>query len=124
MKLLYMTIGWISLALGAIGVMLPILPTTPFLLLATWSFAKGSKRFHTWLKNTRFYQKHMHSFVKQRAMSLKSKVMILTFASTMLLIAMHFMEAWYLRIVLILLMVFKYYYFLFKIKTISSMKTT
>ena len=47
-KILYLTLGVISMALGAVGVVLPILPTTPFLLLAAFCFAKSSQRLHRW----------------------------------------------------------------------------
>ena len=51
-KFIYISVGLISFALGAIGVVLPVLPTTPFLLLASFCFAKGSDRFNTWFINT------------------------------------------------------------------------
>ncbi|RZA08047.1 MAG: DUF454 domain-containing protein, partial [Proteobacteria bacterium] len=51
MRFLYLTIGWISLALGILGIFLPLLPTTPFVLLAGICFAKGSPRMHAWLIN-------------------------------------------------------------------------
>lgn len=119
MKIIYLIIGILATGLGAIGVILPVLPTTPFLLLAAYCFAKSSKRINDWFLSTSLYRKHLDCFVKERAMTLKTKVMILSFASSMLLIAMYFMNHLYLRIFIVCLMVFKYYYFIFKIKTVA-----
>lgn len=119
LKLIYFITGFISMILGVIGVLLPILPTTPFLLLAAFCFAKSSQRFHHWFQTTKLYQKHLDSFVKERAMTLRTKVTILLFASSMLLLAIYFMEQPFLRIFLGLLLIFKYYYFIFKIRTIA-----
>jgi len=62
MRLVYLTIGFISLGLGIIGIPLPILPTTPFLLLSMACFAKSSKRFETWLYQTKLYQTYVADY--------------------------------------------------------------
>ena len=118
-KGIYICIGLVAFALGAIGVILPILPTTPFLLLASFCFAKGSERFNTWFINTKVYKKHLESFVKERAMTLKQKVILLAFADTMIAIPLITVDVLPMRITLIALILFKLYYFIFKIKTIT-----
>lgn len=119
-KYIYITIGLISFALGAIGVALPILPTTPFLLLASFCFAKGSERFNTWFINTKIYKKHLESFVKERAMTLKQKVCLLAFADFMLAFPLIILDNLHVKIFLIALILFKFYYFIFRIKTIKA----
>ncbi len=122
MKYLYFGLGLIAMVLGMIGVFLPILPTTPFLLLAMFFFTKSSKRAKIWFEGTKLYQNHLDSFVQRRAMTLKTKVMLLSFASTMLLIAFLMMNNIYGRIVIVLLVIFKYYYFTMKIATIKEVR--
>ncbi|MGL4990335.1 MAG: YbaN family protein [Sarcina sp.] len=121
-KYIYITIGILSFVLGAIGVILPILPTTPFLLLSSFCFAKGSKRFNNWLLSSKIYKKHLESFINKKAMTLKQKISILLFADIMIAIPLILIKSMHLRIFLIVLMLGKLYYFTFKIKTIKTKK--
>ena len=120
MKYLYFMLGIIFTGIGMIGVVLPVLPTTPFLLVAMFFFTKSSSRAKVWFEATKIYQNHLNDFVTKRAMTLKTKVMLLSFASTMLLIAFLMMDNIYGRITIVLLVIFKYYYFAFRIKTIEE----
>lgn len=119
-NILWLILGWLSLAIGSIGVVLPVLPTTPFLLVASFSFAKGSDRFHRWFTGTKLYKKHLEDFVTDRAMTLKTKFGILLPASAMLIIAMLLVPSIHFRIFIVLLIIFKYVYFFTKIKTIKG----
>lgn len=122
MRYLYFGLGIVFMALGMIGVALPILPTTPFLLVALFFFTKSSKRAKEWFEGTKLYQNHLNDFVTSRKMTLKTKVMLLSFASTMLLIAFLMMSNIYGRITIVLLVTFKYYYFIFRIETIKELR--
>lgn len=119
MRYIYLMIGMISFGLGFIGIVLPILPTTPFLLLAGFCFVRSSKRVHNWFVSTKAYQRHLEPFVQKRAMTLKTKICILSLASFMLAFPLFLTDLWWLRVFIIGLYIFKYYYFLFKIKTIK-----
>lgn len=119
-KLLWLMIGIVSMVLGAIGVVLPVLPTTPFLLLASFCFAKGSDRFHKWFIGTKLYKKHLESFVTSRSMTLKTKLCILLPASAMLILAMLAMSNIYGRVLIVFLIIFKYIYFFTRIETVKA----
>lgn len=119
-KLLWLMIGIVSMVLGAIGVVLPVLPKTPFLLLASFCFAKGSDRFHKWFIGTKLYKKHLESFVTSRSMTLKTKLCILLPASAMLILAMLAMSNIYGRVFIVFLIIFKYIYFFTRIETVKA----
>lgn len=119
-KLLWLMIGIVSMVLGAIGVVLPVLPTTPFLLFASFCFAKGSDRFHKWFIGTKLYKKHLESFVTSRSMTLKTKLCILLPASAMLILAMLAMSNIYWRVFIVFLIIFKYIYFFTRIETVKA----
>lgn len=118
MKILYLIIGFVSLSLGVLFIPLPLFPTTPFLLIASICFAKGSEKFNNWFINSNIYKNNLKSFVDKREMKLKTKVFLMLFSSSMICISIFMVDIIYLKIFLILLDIIKYYYFIFKIKTI------
>ncbi len=120
LKYIYITLGFLFFGIGAVGVIVPLLPTTPFLLLASFCFAKGSERFNHWFKSTKIYKNNLESFEKNRSMTLKTKLCILIPVSGMLILAFLMMHNTHGRAFIVLLIIFKYYYFIFKIKTIPA----
>jgi len=127
-KPFWIALGFIALALGAIGVPLPLLPTTPFLLLAAFCFAKGSARLDAWFKSTKLYKNHLESFATNRAMTLKTKLCILLPATLMLALAFLGMSqkdstgTRIGRVTIVILLILKYLYFFTRIKTIRKIE--
>ena len=66
MKYIYLTLAFLCLICGSVGIVIPGLPTTPLLLAASFFFAKGSDRFHRWFLGTKLYHKHLESFVQHK----------------------------------------------------------
>ena len=123
MKVVLIILGFIFMGIGIVGIVTPILPTTPFLLLASFFFAKGSKRFHDWFISTKIYKKYLESFVQSKAMTLKNKFTILLPVSCMLIITFIFVNNLYARLVLVILFIGKYLYFFTQIRTTAKEET-
>lgn len=117
MRIIYLILGFIFLALGVIGIPLPGLPTTPFLLLALACFTRGSERVHQWFIQTSIYHNHLKSFYEKRALTKRAKIAILSFSTPMLLLGIYFTPSVIGRIVIVLAMIAQYAAFLFWVKT-------
>ena len=78
-RALLVTAGFASVALGVAGIFLPLLPTTPFLLLAAACYVRASARFYNWLLNTRTFGPMIINWRDHRAMALRHKVMAIGF---------------------------------------------
>ncbi|MDR1060050.1 MAG: YbaN family protein [Clostridiales bacterium] len=120
-KPIFIALGFLAFGLGTVGIFLPVLPTTPLYLLAAFCFARGSARFHRWFVSTGLYKKHLEGFVKSRAMTMKAKLAICVPVTLMLAAAMWLAPIWHARALIAAALLFKWYYFLFRIRTLPKM---
>ncbi|WP_242598281.1 YbaN family protein [Heyndrickxia oleronia] len=116
---LFMLLGFISLGIGIVGTVLPGLPGGPFYLFATFCFTKSSKRFEKWFKGTTIYKKYVLAFLQKKGMTRKEKIRINLIADIFILISVIYVDFLLLKIVLVVLALYKHYYFIKKIKTIE-----
>jgi len=77
-KTLFIIAGTVCLLVGAIGVFLPVLPTTPFLLLAAACYYKGSERMHRWLLNNKWFGNYIKNYKEGKGISMKGKLFTLS----------------------------------------------
>lgn len=76
-KIGYIVLGCISVGLGAVGAVVPMLPSFPFLMLAAFCFARSSKKLDQWFKGTRLYKENLEDYVAGRGMTWKTKIRIM-----------------------------------------------
>ena len=125
-QIIFLIIGCLSLALGCVGIVLPILPTVPFFLLTVFCFANSSQKLHDWFIGTQMYKKHLESFVQKKGMMVRTKATILTSVTALMAVGFVLM----LRkgiivpcVILAVVWVCHLVYFLFCVKTIPAAET-
>ena len=119
-KLINAALGLFFVALGSIGVFFPVLPTTPFLLLAAFFLARSSSKLNAWFESTDLYKNYIADFLETRSMTMKTKRYILTMATVAMFISGVLVDVIYARIALVLIAVIMHVYFKTQIRTIPE----
>lgn len=100
-RMLWLAAGHVSLGLGMVGVLLPVMPTTVFLIVAAACYARGSQRFHHWLLHHRWFGPPVRDWEEHHAMTVRSKVIaIVTMVGGIAASTFLFVHALWLRILL------------------------
>ncbi len=99
-RLLLILAGSISLVLGVIGIVLPVLPTTPFLLLAAFCYLRSSRRLYDWMLNNRVFGTYIYNYLTYRAVKKSVKVVTLALLWSALSVSIALVSNVYLRVFL------------------------
>ena len=118
-QIIFLIIGCLSLALGCVGIVLPI-------LLTVFCFANSSQKLHDWFIGTQMYKKHLESFVQKKGMTVRTKATILTSVTALMAVGFVLMLRKGIIVPCVLLAVVwvcHLVYFLFGVKTIPAAET-
>jgi len=111
-------VGSVAFGLGLTGIFVPVLPATPFLILAALCLMHASPRLNAWFKKNPVYHRYFEDFIQYRAMTRRSKIKILVAASLMFAVAFLLLDPLWAKALIVVLVVVKYYYFFFCVWTI------
>ncbi|MGC9374978.1 MAG: DUF454 family protein [Bacteroidales bacterium] len=104
LKFILIIIGSISLGLGVLGIFLPLLPTTPFLLLSAALFLRSSKRLYHWLMNHKYLGVHLQNYIQHKTIPRKIKIYSISLLwITILLTAIFAISQFWVKILLIII---------------------
>lgn len=104
-RLMLNGLGWLFVALAALGALLPVLPTTPFLLLAVWCFARSSPRFHSWLLYRSWFSGYLQHWYQYRAMPPGSKWKAVCLIVVSFSLSLYLVSILWIRLLLIFIFI-------------------
>ena len=120
-KAFFIALGCVSLALGTIGIVLPILPTVPFYLLTAFCFANSSERLHHWFIHTTVYKKYIGSYFRRRGMTKKAKCLLIGTVTAIMVPGFILMDKVPVgRAIMLVVWMGHIFYFGFKVQTITQ----
>ena len=105
-KFILITIGWSCVGLAFIGTFVPGIPTTIFLIVALWAFAKSSKKFHSWLLNHKRFGPILQNWESHKVVPRKAKILMVILQISAVIIFHYSLQNIYLTVLLIITLVF------------------
>ena len=105
-KIILITIGWLCVGLAFVGTFVPGIPTTIFLIIALWAFAKSSKKFHSWLLNHKRFGPILQNWESHKVVPRKAKILMVILQISAIIIFHYSLQNIYLTAILIITLVF------------------
>lgn len=120
MKYFYIAFGSLFLFLGIIGIFLPVLPTTPFLLLAAAFYFRGSSQLYCWLLNHKYLGSYIRAFRENKAIPLRVKILSMMLMWGTILYSIFFVVPWWWVNVCLLCLSFAISYYILSLRTLRG----
>ena len=116
-KAILILAGTMFLVLGVVGVVVPGLPTTPFLLLTLACYTRSSSKLTEWFMSTYLYKKFLANYVRDKSLTIRQKVCIMLMSNSMMIFTFVFAESVVLRVAMVVCLIVHDYVIIVRIKT-------
>ena len=120
MKYVNAGLGLLFFGLGALCAFLPVLPTTPFLLLASFFFLRSSDKLNSWFRSTDLFKKYLANYMDNRRMTLRGKILTAAPGIIVMTLVTIFVPNTIVRVAMVVLIIAEIAYFAFRIETVST----
>ena len=105
-KIILITVGWCCVGMAFIGVFVPGIPTTIFLIVALWAFARSSKKFHSWLMNHKRFGPILQNWESHKVVPRNAKILMVILQISAVIIFHYSLQNIYLTVLLIITLIF------------------
>ena len=105
-KIILITIGWLCVGLAFVGTFVPGIPTTIFLIVALWAFARSSKKFHSWLLNHKRFGPILQNWESHKVVPRNAKILMVILQISAVIIFHYSLQNIYLTVLLIITLIF------------------
>ena len=104
-KLILLIVGWLCVGLGFVGIFIPGIPTTIFLIIALWAFARSSKRFHAWLLNHQRFGPILRNWESHKVVPIKAKIVMVILQILVVIMVQYTFNSLFVTVALLIVLI-------------------
>ena len=104
-KLILLIVGWLCVGLGFVGIFIPGIPTTIFLIIALWAFARSSKRFHAWLLNHQRFGPILRNWESHKVVPIRAKIVMVILQILVVIMVQYTFNSLFITVTLLIVLI-------------------
>ena len=109
-KLILLIVGWSCVCFGFVGIFIPGIPTTIFLIIALWAFARSSKRFHAWLLNHQRFGPILRNWESHKVVPIKAKIVMVILQILVVIMVQYTFNSLFVTVALLIVLILVAWY--------------
>ena len=109
-RLILLIVGWLCVGLGFVGIFVPGIPTTIFLIIALWAFARSSKKFHAWLLNHQRFGPILRNWESHKVVPIRAKIIMVILQILVVIMVQYTFNSLFVTVALLIVLILVAWY--------------